>query len=88
MVRAILESIVFRIVLAYNALKEETNINVKKMSVDGGVSKNDFICQLLADMMGLEVERSSIADISVLGCGFLTGLSDGVLIKKIESYEF
>lgn len=46
-------------------------------SVDGGVSKNDFICQLLANLTGLHVERSVDSELSVLGAGFLAGLNAG-----------
>lgn len=45
--------------------------------VDGGVSKNNFICQLLADITKLDVERSSNSELSVLGAGFLAGLNTG-----------
>lgn len=48
-------------------------------SVDGGVSKNDFICQLLADLTKLHVERSDNSELSVLGAGFLAGLNTGDL---------
>lgn len=46
-------------------------------SVDGGVSKNNFICQLLADLTGLEVERAESSELSVVGVGFLTGMASG-----------
>lgn len=50
--------------------------------MDGGVSRNDFICQLLADMSQLEVERSSTHEMSVLGAGFFAGLSAGIWKTK------
>ncbi len=46
--------------------------------MDGGVSRNDFVCQLLADLTKLHVERSDNAELSVLGAGFLAGLNAGV----------
>lgn len=49
----------------------------KFFRVDGGVSQNNFICQLLADMTGLTVERSKNAEMTVLGVVFLTGLNFG-----------
>lgn len=45
--------------------------------MDGGVSKNNFICQFLADLTGLNVERSLSSDMTVLGVGFLAGLNTG-----------
>lgn len=42
------------------------------------MSKNDFICQLLADLTKLHVERSDNSELSVLGAGFLAGLNTGM----------
>lgn len=46
--------------------------------VDGGVSKNDFIMQSLADLTGLEVERPVSVEMSILGVAFLAGLQCGM----------
>jgi len=45
--------------------------------VDGGVSKNDFVMQSLADSTGLEVERPASIEMSILGVAFLAGLQCG-----------
>lgn len=45
--------------------------------VDGGVSANDFVLQLLADLTGLEVERATTTEMSILGVAFLAGLQCG-----------
>lgn len=52
--------------------------------VDGGVSKNDFVCQLLADMTGLEVERPTSTEMSILGTAYLAGLVAGVWKDKSQ----
>lgn len=54
------------------------------ISVDGGVSKNDFICQLLADLTKLKVERAFDSELSALGAGFLAGLRVGVWKSRDE----
>lgn len=46
-------------------------------SVDGGVSRNDFVCQLLSDMTSLTVERAESSEMSVLGAAYLAGLQAG-----------
>lgn len=46
--------------------------------VDGGVSANDFVLQLLADLTGLEVERATTTEMSILGVAFLAGLQCGM----------
>lgn len=58
--------------------KNRQQFQHKNFRVDGGVSRNDFVCQLLADLTKLHVERSDNAELSVLGAGFLAGLNAGV----------
>lgn len=52
--------------------------------MDGGVSRNDFVDQLLADLTGLKVERPKSSEMSVLGAGFLAGLYEGKAHMKFE----
>lgn len=84
MVRAILESIVFRVAQLYACSLKETKFIFSSIRVDGGVSNNDFICQMLSDITGLNVERSDSAELSVLGAGFLAGLNTGIWKSKDE----
>ncbi|KAG4073437.1 hypothetical protein HA402_000661 [Bradysia odoriphaga] len=77
-VRAVLESIAFRVAQLYTCTLNETDFTFSVIRVDGGVSRNDFVCQLLADLTRLHVERSDNPELSVLGAGFLAGLNVGV----------
>lgn len=77
MVRAILESVVFRVAQLFEVLQEDTHYLYSKIRVDGGVSKNDFICQLLADMTSVPVERGQSTEMSVLGAAYFAGLHSG-----------
>lgn len=83
-VRSLLESIVYRILLLYESLCEETSFTYHKIRVDGGVSKNNFILQLLADLTGLQVERAANTEMSILGVAFLAGLECGIWKNKEE----
>lgn len=70
LVRAILNSIVFRVAQLLSASMKETNYLVRNLRVDGGVSKNDFVLQALADLCDLTVERS-VAESTSLGVAYL-----------------
>ncbi|XP_030756934.1 putative glycerol kinase 5 [Sitophilus oryzae] len=83
MIRAVLESIVYKTILAYDLLRSQWKENFTYISANGGVSKNDFICQLLADLTDLPVKRLS-AEMSTLGVAFLAGLSGGLWHSKEE----
>ncbi|XP_021931416.1 putative glycerol kinase 5 isoform X3 [Zootermopsis nevadensis] len=84
MVRAILESIVFRMLQLYEALQREVKNKYTSIRVDGGVSQNDFVVQLLADLTGLKVERPESSEMTMLGAAFLAGLHGGVWQSKDE----
>ncbi|XP_053996645.1 putative glycerol kinase 5 isoform X2 [Hylaeus anthracinus] len=83
-VRSLLESIVYRILLLYESLCDETCFTYRKIRVDGGVSTNDFVLQLLADLTGLDVERATSTELSILGVTFLAGLQCGVWKDREE----
>ncbi|XP_069674370.1 glycerol kinase 5 isoform X2 [Periplaneta americana] len=84
MMRAILESIAFRVVQLFHSLQKEVKSHYTSIRVDGGVSRNDFVTQTLADLTGLKVERPTSSEMSVLGAAFLAGLHAGVWLSKDE----
>lgn len=43
--------------------------------MDGGVSRNDFVCQSLADVCGISVERSNISEMTAIGTAYLCALN-------------
>lgn len=49
--------------------------------IDGGVSQNDFIMQLLADLTGLEVERPINVEMSIFGVAICAGLYCGMILN-------
>lgn len=71
LVRALLESIVFRVAQLLNASMKETDYKIKVLRVDGGVSNNDFICQTLADLCDITIERSCSTENTSLGIAYL-----------------
>ena len=46
--------------------------------VDGGMVVNDWMCQFLADMVELRVERPSVTETTALGAAYLAGMAAGV----------
>ncbi|XP_037939463.1 putative glycerol kinase 5 [Teleopsis dalmanni] len=78
LVRAVLESIVFRLVQLCETTEKETKYKIKLLRVDGGVSRNNFVCQFLADASGKKVERSQNAESSIMGATYMAGLNYGL----------
>lgn len=91
MIRAMVESIGFRIKQIMDALYKDTAIPIKKIYIDGGVSQNDHVMQILADILGITVVRSKHPDMTSLGAAFLAGLHIGFWrdtseIKKLTTH--
>jgi glycerol kinase len=77
-VRAALESICLQTVDVLEAMTKTTGRRLRSLRVDGGASVNNFLMQLQADLLGLPIERSAIAETTALGAAFLAGLAVGV----------
>ncbi|XP_013115565.2 putative glycerol kinase 5 [Stomoxys calcitrans] len=88
MVRALLESIVFRLVQLVETAEAETQTKLKILRVDGGVSRNDFVCQFLADATGIYVERSSNAESSIMGASYAAGINFGLWQSHQDVAQF
>ena len=50
----------------------------KALKVDGGMVRNDWFCQRLADLTGLPVERPVMTETTALGAAYLAGLGSGL----------
>ncbi|HEY4113808.1 MAG TPA: glycerol kinase GlpK [Rhizomicrobium sp.] len=48
------------------------------LKVDGGMVRNNWFCQRLADLTGLPVERPVVSETTALGAAYLAGLAAGV----------
>jgi glycerol kinase len=75
-VRATLESIAFEVRDVIETLPESLPLTC--LTVDGGASANDLLCQVQADQLGVPVERPEIVETTALGAAFLAGLGTGV----------
>uniref|UniRef100_A0A1I7T888 Glycerol kinase 5 n=1 Tax=Caenorhabditis tropicalis TaxID=1561998 RepID=A0A1I7T888_9PELO len=83
MVRAVLESIAFRVYQIYSAAESEVYININSpVRICGGVSNNDFICQCISDLLGRKVERMTGSDhVAARGVALLAGYSQNLWSK-------
>jgi glycerol kinase len=77
-IRAALESVCLQTVDVLEVMVKTTRARLRSLKVDGGASVNNFLMQLQADLLGLPIERSAIAETTALGAAFLAGLAVGV----------
>lgn len=77
-VRAMLEGIGQRVADVAAAVWEPSG-PASSIRADGGASRNDFLMQFQADVLGVPVERSPASDGSALGAARLAGLAVGLI---------
>ena len=82
MLRALLESIAFSQKQLVEAFLSETDYKFEKLVVDGGVARNDFIVQMIANLTGNEmsvVNHNTINHVSRIA-SIKTGFSGDVSV--------
>lgn len=83
-IRAALESVAFQSYDVMKSMEEDAGIQVKKLRVDGGASRNDFIMQFQADLIDRVIERPHMVESTSLGAYYLAGLKTGYFKDKEE----
>ncbi|HEX2123878.1 MAG TPA: glycerol kinase GlpK [Thermoanaerobaculia bacterium] len=73
--RATLESIALQTVDVLDAMRRDSGIELQELRVDGGASTNDLLMQIQADLAGIPVVRTRIAETTALGAAYLAGLA-------------
>lgn len=76
--RAALESIAYQSRDVVEVMNRETDIPLSELRVDGGASRNDFLMQFQADLLGVPVDRPALIETTAAGAAYLAGLAVGV----------
>lgn len=76
-VRATLESICYQTNDLFRAMRED-GVTPGLLRVDGGMVKNNWLMQQLADTLHLRVQRPAVTETTALGAACLAGLQTGV----------
>ena len=84
--RAALEGIAFQTMDVVAAMEKDAGILISELKVDGGASRNDLMMQFQADILGTEVIRSSLSEVTALGAAYMAGLGAG-LWKSVEELK-
>ena len=76
-VRAALESVCYQTFDLFEAMAAD-GVSPKAVRVDGGMVANDWLCQMLSDVLGISVERPEVTETTALGAANLAGLQAGI----------
>ena len=80
--RAALESIAFQTVDVLKAMQQDADLEIAELRVDGGATANNLLLQIQADLLGCEVVRPKITEMTAIGAAYLAGLAVGFWPNK------
>ncbi len=76
-VRAACESMAYQSYDVLRAMEADSGIHLTSLSVDGGASRNEFIMQFQADLLGISIVQTEAIETTALGAAYLAGLAVG-----------
>jgi glycerol kinase len=85
-IRAALESIAYQLRDCFDMMRARSSSELRSVHADGGACKNKFLMQFIADITGLTIRASQIAECSALGAALAGALGMGVY-NSIEELE-
>ncbi len=77
-IRAAQESIAYQTMDLVDAMEKDAGRPLGELRVDGGASRDGFLMQFQADMLGRAVCRPTVRETTALGAAYLAGLAVGV----------
>lgn len=79
-VRAALEGIAQRVADIVDRVRDR--FDVPSVAIDGGLTRNAFLVQYQADLLGIPVLRASTTEVTARGAAALAGIHDGLSIRS------
>ena len=75
--RSVLEAIAYQMTDLLEAMKQDSDIQLSELRVDGGASVSDIMMQIQADMIRTNVNRPKMVETTAIGAAYLSGLAVG-----------
>jgi glycerol kinase len=76
--RAALEAVAYQTLDLVDAMAGDGAAHAQNIRIDGGMAANEWLCQFLADILEVPVERPQNLETTALGAAFLAGLATGL----------
>jgi glycerol kinase len=84
MARAALEAIAYQSRDVIEVMRNETNLTIPVLRVDGGGSANNLLMQFQADILGIPIQRAQLTETTALGAAYLAGLAVGLWPDMVQ----
>jgi glycerol kinase len=76
--RATLEAMAFQTRDVVDCMESDSRVRARELRVDGGAVRNELLCQLVADLVGVPVVRPKQVETTAIGAAWLAGLGVGL----------
>ncbi|MDQ0222421.1 glycerol kinase [Streptococcus moroccensis] len=83
LVKAGLESIAYQINAVLSAMKSVSKLEIKRISADGGPTKNAYLMQFQSNLAKADVDVATVEEASCTGVAYLAGISCGAYPETI-----
>ncbi len=77
LVRSTLESLAYQTRDVVEAMQRDSGIRLKRLQVDGGAARNNWLMQFQADLLGIDVVRPALVANTAKGAALLAGIAMG-----------
>jgi glycerol kinase len=70
-------------------MKQESQLGIKNLFVDGGATRNQFLMQFQADILDIHIHRPFQSESTAFGAALMAGLSVGIYqdLKDIQNLK-
>ena len=87
--RAALESVAFQIKDVIGAMEEDSGVPLTSLKLDGGMTSNGFLMQLVTDLLGVKTVTMGMEEVSALGAAYMAGLEIGMFagLDSLPSFQ-
>ncbi len=84
MTRAVLEGVAFSLRDTFEIMKD-MNIKISEITINGGGARNEFWCQIIADVLNVKVNKVNSNDGPAYGAAILAAVGDGLFSTVDEA---
>lgn len=77
MTRAVLEGVAFSLRDSFEIMKD-MEINIDEITINGGGARNEFWCQIIADVLDVKINKVNSNDGPAYGAAILAAVGDGI----------
>ena len=85
LVRAVIESVAYQSYDLFNAMRKD-GLKPNKIKIDGGMVKNNWFSQFLANIINVKTERPKVLETTALGVALFAGYQIGVF-KSLDQIK-